>query len=395
MHATIDDNHLKDLMKIALMELLEEHPAMLRGLMAEALEDMTAERPRGERDEEDDDEPIRERVRRHTRPRRSRAHPATAEERHSEDDHSEHSEPLTENWDNSSTAAADNLDDSGPASYPGIDPFLKKAPPAGDSPYASSAPPRPRPRAARIPLTGSEYLLQGLSLLLEADLRPYIAIPAVASMLAFSLAVWLGMGQFGAFGNWGHGYLPFWLGWIEWLLWPFFTIAPVTLIFYFFTMVANFFVAPFNALLAEKVARHINGLSINTGPGFGSALLRFPSLLKEEWRKSMWFLIRALLLTILFFIPLINLAAPFIWGIFAAWSLSLKYLDYPVRNQDLEFDETRAIAAENRWLVLGFGGSVFLMTIIPVLNFIVIPAAVIGAAALWTERMATQGNPSI
>ena len=38
-------------------------------------------------------------------------------------------------------------------------------------------------------------------------------------------------------------------------------------------------------------------------------------------------------------------------------------------------------------LALGFGGAVMVATAIPLVNFLVIPAAVAGATVLWVERL--------
>ncbi|CAK0770971.1 CysZ protein [Gammaproteobacteria bacterium] len=431
MHATIDDNHLKDLMKTALMELLEEHPAMLRGLMAEALEDMTRERPRGgdrDRDREDDDYEDDDFPRRHTaRPsRRSRMNASAGFSGPGPEDIPTNNPRRAANNGATagySTAGPEGIGPTGRwnpagetatvedpqmgaatpdygAAFGSSDPFFRKPPLPGGA-YGSAAPSSPfqnRQGAATSPVTpftGAAYLSRGLSLLINPGLRRYVVLPLASSVLLFSFAIWWGMGQFGAFNGWAHGYLPFWLIWIEWLLWPIFTIAPVVVVFYFFTLITNIIAAPFNSLLAEKVSRQISGLPMGAGPGFGTAILRVPSSLKEEWRKSVWFIVRALIFVVLFFIPLVNLVAPLLWALFSAWSLALKYLDYPIGNQGLEFDETRALAAENRWLVLGFGVAVLAMTIVPVLNFVAMPAAVAGASALWTDHMALRRNMSI
>ena len=397
MHATIDDNHLKELMKTALMELLEEHPAMLRGLMSEAIEDMSTETARTrakahQEEEEYEEEEIREPPRR-PRPKRSSKPSA--------------SEGMRRKMGGFSTLDAEDLGvssrwadsdrNNGPEEPPPNpntpdysslfdDPFFGSSNSPGQT--ASPSYQTPASPVSSSPLAGATYLSRGLTLLAHGNLRSYVVLPMVASILLLSVATWWGMGQFGMFGSWSHGYLPFWLSWIEWLLWPFFAITPVVLVFYLFTLVANLLAAPFNLLLSEKVSRHLNGLPLGGGPGFGTALLRIPSSLKDSWRKSMWFIIRTALLVGLFFVPLLNLIAPFLWALFASWSLALKYLDYPVSSHGLDFEETRAIAAEKRWLVLSFGAAVLVITIIPVLNLVAMPAAVAGAAALWTERLA-------
>lgn len=96
---------------------------------------------------------------------------------------------------------------------------------------------------------------------------------------------------------------------------------------------------------------------------------------------------RALPLGLLFLIPGINVAAPFIWALFSAWMLAIEYLDYPMANHALHFATQRRILRGNRLLAYGFGGGTLLLTMIPVLNFIAMPAAVAGATALWVEEL--------
>jgi CysZ protein len=43
--------------------------------------------------------------------------------------------------------------------------------------------------------------------------------------------------------------------------------------------------------------------------------------------------------------------------------------------------------AKKRFLNLGFGSAVSVATMTPILNFLVMPAAVAGATALWIEQL--------
>ena len=94
----------------------------------------------------------------------------------------------------------------------------------------------------------------------------------------------------------------------------------------------------------------------------------------------------ALALLILFFIPGVNLLAPFIWGLFSAWCLALEYTEYPFGNSGISFREQRQHVKNRRMTALGFGGGIMLFMLIPGLNFLAMPAAVTGATALWVER---------
>ena len=74
------------------------------------------------------------------------------------------------------------------------------------------------------------------------------------------------------------------------------------------------------------------------------------------------------------------------WLLFSAWMLALEYLDYPLSNHGRLFPHYRGALRQRRWLALGFGGAVLLLTLVPLLNFIVMPAAVAGATALAVKE---------
>jgi len=85
-------------------------------------------------------------------------------------------------------------------------------------------------------------------------------------------------------------------------------------------------------------------------------------------------------------IPGLNLLAPFAWFVFSAWLFALEYSDYPLGNCGLHFSQIRAELRQRPLLALGFGASVSICTMIPLLNFLVMPAAVAGATAWWLDE---------
>ena len=58
--------------------------------------------------------------------------------------------------------------------------------------------------------------------------------------------------------------------------------------------------------------------------------------------------------------------------------LAVTYIDYPMANHGIGFDELRARLRERRLLGFGFGGAVMIALAVPVLNFLVVPCAVAG-----------------
>ncbi len=240
---------------------------------------------------------------------------------------------------------------------------------------------------ANSPIDGAGYLIRGLSLITKPGIRPFVLIPLLVNILVFSLLIWVGIDQFELLMD---RFLPgdeSWLSWLRWLLWPLFAIAIVLIVFYTFTVIANLIAAPFNGLLAEKVERYLGG-ELPQQPGGMKQLMKdmVPALL-SELRKMGYFLLRAIPLLLLFVIPVVNLAAPFLWLAFSAWFLALEYGDYPMANHGLTFKAQHQRLKQARFTALVFGGSLTLLMMVPLLNFLAMPAAVAGATVFWHERL--------
>jgi CysZ protein len=240
--------------------------------------------------------------------------------------------------------------------------------------------------------SGMHYLLQGLGLIRQPGLRRYVLIPLLISMLCFAGAIFGLTYWLDSLLDTLLGRLPAWLDWLRYLLWPLFALSAVLVVFYGFSILTNLIAAPFNGMLAEAVEKYLTGQPIDTGGWRSLARDIVPSLF-SELRKLLYFVLRALPLGLLFLVPGINIAAPFIWALFSAWMLAIEYLDYPMANHWLHFAAQRRLLRGNRLLAYGFGGSTLLLTMIPVLNFIAMPAAVAGATALWVEEFRSMQLP--
>jgi CysZ protein len=233
------------------------------------------------------------------------------------------------------------------------------------------------------PVSGASYLLQGLKLLTRPGLRRFVIMPLLINIVAFTLLAWIGITQFDNLLDW---MLPqdSWLNYFRYILWPLFAIATILVTFYSFTIVANLLAAPFNGLLAEKVELLLTG-QVPSQPHQGIAQAIWPAI-RSELIKLRYFIIRALPLLILFLIPGLNLIAPILWTLFGIWYLALEYADYPMANSGLEFKNQHAHNKNIRLAALGFGGSITILMMIPILNFTAMPAAVAGATIMWCDR---------
>ncbi len=217
-------------------------------------------------------------------------------------------------------------------------------------------------------------------------MRRYVAMPLLISVVIFTTAILAGVHWLEVLLSWLLGWLPDWLDWLRYLLWPLFALTGVLLIFYTFSLLTNLIAAPFNGLLAEAVERHLDGASMADAGGWRALLMDILPSLYSELRKLLYLVLRALPLGLLFLIPPVNLAAPFLWALFSAWMLAIEYMDYPMANHRLHFAEQRKRLRQRKLLAWGFGGASLLMTLIPVVNFLAMPASVAGATAMWVRE---------
>lgn len=232
------------------------------------------------------------------------------------------------------------------------------------------------------PLNGIHYLFRGFNMLTTSGIKRFVLIPLIINIILFSLLIGVGY----HFINYLISLLPHWLHWLSWLIIPVFFIASSIIIIYIFTIVANLIGAPFNSLLSEKVQLITTGKKPREDEGFKEVIKDIPRTLKREWHKIAYYIPRALLLLILFFIPIINVIAGILWFIFGCWMMAIEYVDYPMDNHKKPFKELHSYLRAHCLQSLTFGASIAIISMIPVVNFFVMPAAVIGGTLMYLEN---------
>ncbi len=243
------------------------------------------------------------------------------------------------------------------------------------------------------PFAGAGYLLKGFGLINAPGVRRWVVIPLAINVVLFAALFYVAYDQFGRLVDWLMSYLPQWAQeWLAWLLWPLFFIAAVVIIFFTFTVAANLVGAPFNGFLAAAVERHLTGRA-PAGSGRGLAAEIWHAV-KGELRKLLYFAGWALVLLVLSLVPVVNFVAPVLWALFGAWMLALEYLDYPLGNHGHAFPQVRAAARRRRLAALGFGAAATVATLVPLVNFIVMPVAVAGATAFYLRELAGTDAPA-
>ena len=234
-------------------------------------------------------------------------------------------------------------------------------------------------------IKGINDCLSGFGLIFQSGIRRYVVIPLLINTVLFGGAIYL---LFQQMDRWMEKLLPDWLFWLEWLIVPLFFLTIIVVVFFTFTLVANLIAAPFNSYLSASVEHKLTGSrpeNLVTEPVWKTVI----RTVGAEIRKTFYFLLWLIPLALITIIPVINVVAPFAWFLFAAWSFAIEYTDAPLGNRGMLFKEIRDYNRSNRMRSLGLGTGVFLMTSVPVLNFLAMPVAVC-AATKMTTRISTQ-----
>jgi len=241
---------------------------------------------------------------------------------------------------------------------------------------------------------GASYLGRGASMLKHPALRPFVLIPLLVNIVIFGGLIWYGMSYLSDLMDDWLGKIPDWLDFIKWILWPVIGLTVSLVTGYLFTALALIIASPFNALLAEKAEELITGKEVGSLEGLGAALMAMPRGILRELSKLIYYVPMAVFVLILSFIPVLNVVAPVLWFLLGAWMMSIQFVDYPMDNHQLSFTDVKEAVRSRRLSSMGFGGVVALCTGIPIVNFFVVPAAVVGATLLWCEELGAGRSPA-
>jgi CysZ protein len=244
----------------------------------------------------------------------------------------------------------------------------------------------PRP-AKNNAVTGAHYFLDGVGLLWRKELRPYILVPLAVNLVLFAALTAILIYYAGDLLTWLQTFLPTWLEWLAWLAWVVLGAIMLLVYGYSFNMITNIVAAPFYGLLAEKVEQLVTGEDLPPE----TLMHMIPRVTWREIIKLTYFIMRGifiiLLMLLVAFLPVINIAAPLIGLLWSAWSMAIQYADYAADNHQLPFDKLRYRLRRNIYSTVGFGGMVMGCSIIPILNIFAMPAAVTGGTLFWINEI--------
>lgn len=225
--------------------------------------------------------------------------------------------------------------------------------------------------------------------MMRPGLKRFVFLPIIVNILVLGSAfIWL-FYQVDGWVNALLSYLPSWLHWLSFILWPLILSSIILIFGYFFSTVANIIAAPFNGFLAEKVEEELSGTPSKEMP-WSDFIKDIPRMINRELIRLAYNLPRIIVLLIISFIPVINIISPFLWFLFGSWMMVIQYCDYAFDNHKISFAAMKETLKKDRFNNMPFGALVSLMTMIPIVNLFIMPAAVCGGTAMWFDRYRNQ-----
>ena len=235
---------------------------------------------------------------------------------------------------------------------------------------------------------GLGYLGEGFHLIRQPGLRLFVLLPIAINIVLFAVLFYFMAEGFSALIATAMGWLPDWnwLQSLDLLFWILYGAVILLMLAYGFVIVANLIGSPFYGYLAELTEKHLTGQEVTTEDGWATIVKDIPRALWREVQKILYYLPRAIGLFIIGLVPVVNLVAAVLWFLFNSWMMALQYVDYPADNHRVSFPALRRTLGGSRLSALGFGLPVALAAMVPLLNLVVVPAAVCGATAFWVRE---------
>ncbi|HSM68258.1 MAG TPA: sulfate transporter CysZ [Xanthomonadales bacterium] len=240
------------------------------------------------------------------------------------------------------------------------------------------------------------YFLSALRLARQPGMRRWVILPLTFNILLFivlyglagsALAGWVAAVSAGwqlegtfAFLN-GVITASIWL--LQLLVW----LALLMLFASTFTIAVQLVAAPFMGLLAERIDQRLTGTPLPDESVAGMVVRTLRRELRKTWDWLWRTLLVLLVVLVVSLIPVVNVLASVIWFLWSGWLLGLQYVDYGADTRQVPFLSMKAAARRQRMLVLGFGCIVLAVTMVPLVNLVIMPVAVIAGVMIWHQAL--------
>ena len=220
-------------------------------------------------------------------------------------------------------------------------------------------------------------------------------LPITINIVVFAVAFALFLVVYPDLYDLATGFLPLdpptaWYAWlwvaplrlVAWIIGLLLLLTALVVLYVAFLLLGTAIAAPFLDVLAQRVETIATGHSIADPTTFLGNVRAVGTSMLEELRKLAFFLTVQIILLFLGFIPLLTPLTVLAAALFTMFFLPLEYAGFAMDHRHLSFPQRRALIWRHRWLMLGFGAAGFLTLLIPIVNFVCLPALVVGGTLL-------------
>jgi CysZ protein len=251
-------------------------------------------------------------------------------------------------------------------------------------------------------MRGFHLAFRGLTFLWEQrSLWKWAILPAVVNVVVFTAAFALFLRFYADLSGLATSFLPLappqvWYAWLwvaplrllAWGISLLLIVTALVVLYFAFLVLGTMLAAPFLDVLAQRTEELVHRHVAAEHTTLLGTLQTMGASLTNEVLKLGFFLAVQLTLFLLSLLPLLAPLTVLASTLFTVLFLPLEYAGYAMDHRHLRFAQRRALIWQHRWLMLGFGAAAFLTMLIPLLNFVCLPALVVGGTLLLlhTER---------
>ena len=246
---------------------------------------------------------------------------------------------------------------------------------------------------------GFQLAFQGVSFLgRHRVLWKWALLPAIVNIVVFAVAFALFLAFYPDLYTLATGFLYLdapqtWYAWLwvaplrllAWFIGLLLLVTALVILYFVFLILGTMIAAPFLDILAQRVEALVTGQALQGQTSLLDAVRSIGFSIIEELRKLGFFLAVQITLLLLGLIPVLTPFTVLAATLFTMFFLPLEYASFAMDHRQLRFRQRRALIWQHRWLMFGFGIAAFLTLLIPLLNFICLPALVVGGTLLIVE----------
>ena len=254
---------------------------------------------------------------------------------------------------------------------------------------------------------GFRFPFQGIAFLARhSSLWTWAALPAAVNVGVFAAALGVFLYFFGTLYGLATGWMYpeapdvflawLWVGPLRLVAWSIgivLLLAALLILYGAFLALGLVIAAPFLALLSQRVETLAAGRPAAAATRWRAALAAVFESVTDEFRKVAFFAgVQLVLWGLGVLLPVLAPAAVALAMLFTLVFLPLEYAGFAMDRRGLRFAQRRALVRRHPGLMLGFGAAASLTLLLPLLNFVCMPALVVGGTLMMLHLDAPAGT---